>query len=513
MNLMRWQSVQAGVVLALLQSTAWAQSTVVVYQNDFENPSVTSCPDWGGTAKYSNASAEYGSAFQQVQTADRLCINPTPAPAGPAIYSDPSGQAGKYAIGFYGSTGPVGTESLALAIDPLGKPNVTVDVDLSIVKIANYMGSPVNFKPSTSFAINFYRLPAGQTYSLTGPTAMNSPATVNASTSGVLTALPDSQTVTVTTTATDPYTFNWNTKTLYANTSQFVTGDKLIVLFTALPLDDYVAIDNLVIRAVVPEVSVACTPTDLNDAAGQTATCTVTSTVPAPVGGLTVGMTPPPANARYSSTCGTSIQIAAGATTGTCTITATDNTTPGDGDVPAVLSLAAGTGYLLGATAQATVTVHNDDAAPVLPEVTVSCTPGSLNDAAGQEATCTISSNTPAPAGGITVGMTPPTANPRYTSTCGASVVIPAGATSASCTLTATANTVPGDGDVVAALSLAAGSGYQLGSAAQASVTVKDDDAVVTATAQPVPTVGFWGLLMLAFGLTGFGARFIRRLS
>ncbi len=351
-----------GIVFALANSIAGAQTTEIVYENNFEAPSNTACPDWGGTAKASYASIDYGSAFKQVASADRLCINPIPVPTGAAQYTDPTGKAGKYAIGFYGSTGVGGTESLALAIDPQGRPNVTVDVDLSIVKIANYFGSTVNFKPSTSFALNFYQLPAGQDYSLAAPATMNTAATVRAvGTGAVLTPLPDSQQVTVNNANTDNYTFDWNTKALHVDTSSFATGDKLIVLFSGLPQHDYIAIDNLVITAVVPEVTLACTPASLNDAASQMATCTVTSSVPAPAGDLTVTMTPPAANVRYSTTCGTSLLIAAGTTNGTCTITATDNTTPGDGDVDAVLGIATGAGYQLGTTSQATVTVKDDD--------------------------------------------------------------------------------------------------------------------------------------------------------
>ncbi|MFD1712227.1 IPTL-CTERM sorting domain-containing protein [Ottowia flava] len=139
------------------------------------------------------------------------------------------------------------------------------------------------------------------------------------------------------------------------------------------------------------------------------------------------------------------------------------------------------------------------------PSVSLVCTPTSLNDSAGPPATCTVTASSAAPAGGLTVALAPLAANPRYTTTCGTSIIVPAGATtSAPCTITATPNTVVGDGNVVANLALAAppaGATYVLGTPASAQVTVRDDDLA------PVPTLGFWGLVLLALGLGGVAWR------
>ena len=161
----------AAVATALMCASTWVQAqTITVYQNDFENPSTTACSSWGGTARDSNAASEYtgSTVIQQLQSVDRLCINPTPAPTGTYKYADPTGKAGKYAIGFYGSNRPAVTEAFALAIDPQGRPSVTTDVDLSIVKIANYSGT-VNANAAANITVNFYKLPAGETYSLSPP--------------------------------------------------------------------------------------------------------------------------------------------------------------------------------------------------------------------------------------------------------------------------------------------------------------------------------------------------------
>ena len=81
---------------------------------------------------------------------------------------------------------------------------------------------------------------------------------------------------------------------------------------------------------------------------------------------------------------------------------------------------------------------------------------------------------------------------------------MPAGATQASCNVTATANTTPGDGDVVANLALMAGAGYTLGPNASAAITIANDDSALP---QPVPTLGVWSLLLMSLGLSGLAWR------
>ena len=125
-------------------------------------------------------------------------------------------------------------------------------MDLSIVKIANYTASTVNANAAANITVNFYKLPAGETYSLSPPAALGDPAIVNGSVTSGLTPLPGSQTLGLTKSTVDPYTFDWNAKSLAVDTSGFAPGDQLIVLFTGLAQNDYVAIDNLVIKAVVP---------------------------------------------------------------------------------------------------------------------------------------------------------------------------------------------------------------------------------------------------------------------
>jgi hypothetical protein len=139
------------------------------------------------------------------------------------------------------------------------------------------------------------------------------------------------------------------------------------------------------------------------------------------------------------------------------------------------------------------------------------CSPTSLPDSAGPPAICTISLDAPAPASGLAVGLTPPsTPHARYTTNCGSSITVPAGATQATCNVAATPNTDLGDGDVVANLALLSGPGYTLGANTTAAVTIANDDS---APPQPVPTLGVWGLLLASLGLGGLAWRRRRTVS
>ena len=170
-----------------------------------------------------------------------------------------------------------------------------------------------------------------------------------------------------------------------------------------------------------------------------------------------------------------------------------------------VMTIPAGT---LGSS-QATASANSADAAACLPQLvaTLQCSRATLVDSAGNVSTCTVTLDQPAPAGGLAVALTPPAASGRYSTTCGSSLTVPAGATTAQCTITATPNLVSGDGTVDANIQLAtpaATADYVLGAPAQATVAINDDD---NGTPVPVPALGVWGLSLLGLGLGGLAWR------
>ncbi|MBL8311663.1 MAG: IPTL-CTERM sorting domain-containing protein [Burkholderiales bacterium] len=210
----------------------------------------------------------------------------------------------------------------------------------------------------------------------------------------------------------------------------------------------------------------------LTDSAAQVATICVTSSLTR-VNPLTVNLTPAAASGRYSTTCGATIQIAAGQSRATCTVTATANTTAFDGSATATTALATGTGYTLGATTSAAVTINNDD----LP--TVNVTPGAVNQPDnGGSTTVTVTISTAAPTGGFTVPLATSISNAaRASSTCGPSITIAAGQTSNTCTVTGTANTIANDG--TATVTVASACVGTCTNGTSSVVTITDDDIPV----------------------------------
>ena len=232
-----------------------------------------------------------------------------------------------------------------------------------------------------------------------------------------------------------------------------------------------------------PTVSVVASPTALFDSVGNVSTVTFTASAAAPVGGFSVAITPPAANARYTTTCASPIIIAAGATTATCTVTAVPNTIPGDGSVTATTTVLAGTGYAVGTPASASVTVNDDDVAP---SVSVAASPATLSNNAGGVSTVTFTSSAAAVAGGLSVTFTPPAASTLYTTTCASPIVILAGATTATCTVTAVTPATT-NATATATVTITGGSAatYSIGTPSSASVVVTSAVPTVTVTAAP----------------------------
>ncbi|MBF5007673.1 Ig-like domain-containing protein [Diaphorobacter caeni] len=288
-----------------------------------------------------------------------------------------------------------------------------------------------------------------------------------------------------------------------------------------------------------PALTLACLPTVLFDRSAQQAICTVTSPIAAPASGLSVNVAAS-SDPRYATTCNGTLLIAPGAFTQTCELTAAANNDPWDGSVNAQVSVlppsAGAPAYAVG-SGPASVAIQNDDSA----NVSVACTPATINDSTDQQSICTITSSSPAPAGDLKVSLaiadllipaktaavksqssgkvtvSKAGAADRYdASACAQPQVIAEGATSTSCVLMAVANDVAGDGSVEITLTVqapAAGDAAFTADATPAKVTVLDDDkaAPPVGDAQPVPTLGEFALGALALLMLACGMRSARR--
>jgi hypothetical protein len=237
----------------------------------------------------------------------------------------------------------------------------------------------------------------------------------------------------------------------------------------------------------LPSVTVSpAGPTNVADN-GASQTVTFTLSAAAPSGGFAVPITAPASSARIGGSCAgaTSVNVLAGATTATCTIIGTANTSAGDGTVSANVSANCSSTCTNGATSTAQINITDDD----VPVFNVTCAPASITDSAAQTSTCTFR-NTLATTSPLSVSFTTSSNPTRYSiSGCASPLAVPASAANsavATCTVTATANTTPGDGNVTATITPTAGTGYSAGTAGNVSVT--DDDAV-NVTVTPVGAV------------------------
>jgi len=147
----------------------------------------------------------------------------------------------------------------------------------------------------------------------------------------------------------------------------------------------------------VPSVSIAVSPTSVVEDSGNALVYTFTLDRPNPSAlpvNFTVGGTA--VNGTDYATIASPLSIPAGATTGTITVTPLADTTI-EADKTVVLSLAAGTGYAVGAPAAATGTIVDDD------QPTLSINDVSLNEgnSGTTSFTFTVSLSAPAGAAGV----------------------------------------------------------------------------------------------------------------
>ena len=165
------------------------------------------------------------------------------------------------------------------------------------------------------------------------------------------------------------------------------------------------------------------------------------------------------------------VTIPAGATTATFTIDPTADATV-EPDETVTFSIAAGTGYTIGAPSSATGTILNDD----VPSVTITVSPAAVAEDGAANLTYTVTLNQAA-FGAINVNYTigGTATNGTDYATIASPLVIAAGNTTGTITVNPTADaTIEADETVI--LTLAAGTGYTVGAPNAATGTILNDD-------------------------------------
>ncbi len=240
----------------------------------------------------------------------------------------------------------------------------------------------------------------------------------------------------------------------------------------------YVAPADVSISAVTtPTVTLAATDASAAEAGPDTGSFTVTRTG-STGGDLVVNYTisGTASASDYTPTLSGTVTIPDGQASATITITPVD-----DADIEPsedlTLTLASGTGYVIGAQSAATVAITSDD----VPEVNIAATDASASEAGPDSGSFTVTrSGSGALTQGdlvvnYTVGGTASASD--YTPSLSGTVTIPDGQTSAVITITPVDDADP-EATESLSLTLASGSGYSVGAGSSAVVDILDDDNI-----------------------------------
>jgi hypothetical protein len=221
-----------------------------------------------------------------------------------------------------------------------------------------------------------------------------------------------------------------------------------------------------------PSVSIAVTPASVSEDGATNLTYTVTRSLnlsSPTVVNITTGGTAT-AGADYTGAVAT-VTIPSSATTATIVLDPTVDGTV-EADETAILTVAAGTGYTVGAPASATATILNDD----VPSATIAVSPASVTEDGAPNLVYTVTLNQAAFAAtsvNYTIGGT--AANGTDYATIASPLVIPAGNTTGTITVNPTADATI-EADETVTLTLAAGAGYTVGVPNSATGSILNDD-------------------------------------
>jgi hypothetical protein len=235
----------------------------------------------------------------------------------------------------------------------------------------------------------------------------------------------------------------------------------------------YFEVENFTLTvSPAPSVSIAVSPASVSEDGATNLTYTVTRSLNLS-SATTVNITTTGTAGSGTDYAGgvASVTIPAGATTATITINpAVDGTVEADETV--TLSVAAGSGYTVGAPSSATGTILNDD----VPTATLSVSPAAVAEDGAPNLVYTVTldqASFSAMSIGYTAGGT--AANGTDYATISSPLVIPAGSTTGTITVNPTADATI-ESDETVTLTLSAGAGYAVGVPNTATGTILNDD-------------------------------------
>ncbi len=251
------------------------------------------------------------------------------------------------------------------------------------------------------------------------------------------------------------------------------TNFQMRVTDASTGLGSYFELENFSFTVVAPpSVSIAVSPASVSEDGATNLTYTVTrsaSLAAATVVNITTGGTAT-SGTDYTGGVAT-VTIPAGVTNATITINPTADTTV-EADETVILTVAAGTGYTVGAPPSATGTIVNDD----VPSASISVSPVSVSEDGATNLVYTVTLS-PAPLVATAVNFTvagTATSGTDYAAVT-SPVTIPAGVTTGTVVVNPTADTTI-EADETVIITLAVGAGYTVGSPASIIGTITNDD-------------------------------------
>ena len=231
---------------------------------------------------------------------------------------------------------------------------------------------------------------------------------------------------------------------------------------------------GVALQVVTPDVTVAATDNSAAEPGANTGSFTISRTG-ATTNALTVNysVTGTASSGSDYTALITSVVIPAGEANVAVVVTPLDDTIHED-DETVILTATSGTGYAVGSPAEATVTISDND----LPGVSVTATDATASEAGSNPGTFTVT-RTGSTTAALTVAytLTGTATNGTDYSSLTTSVMIPAGQTSATITVTPTNDGIAEAAETVI-LTINTNALYTVESPAGATVTISDDDPV-----------------------------------
>ena len=213
-------------------------------------------------------------------------------------------------------------------------------------------------------------------------------------------------------------------------------------------------------------VSITADPATITE--GTAATFRVALDLVAPAGGVTVSVGVTESGSYIDDLAPETVFIAGGATTVTLAVS-TDDDAADEPDGIITAELTAGAGYTVGTLSTALVTVNDDDV--LLASISAGPTP--ITE--GAAATFTVTLDSAAPAGGLTVSVDETDSGSYISGSVPETVVIAEGATTVTLTVLTDDDSLDEPAGSIT-VRITAGAGYTVGTLSTALVTVNDND-------------------------------------